>query len=124
MEGRDPNTDSDYANVQFSLNASPPGAGGDAYVVGRFNNYVLNEASKLSYEPSRRRFYKNIKLKQGLYDYKYVWLDKQSGKTDQSLFEGSFFETENTYQVFVYYRRPGSRWEELIGFVNVNTTKR
>lgn len=123
-EGRDPNTDSDYANVQFSLNASPPNGAGDAYVVGRFNNYVLNEASKLTYEPTRRRFYKNIKLKQGLYDYKYVWLDKQSGKTDQSVFEGTFFETENTYQVFVYYRRPGSRWEELIGFSNVNTTKR
>ncbi|WP_316842347.1 DUF5103 domain-containing protein [Pedobacter gandavensis] len=124
QDGRDANTDSDYARVYFSLNAAAPTTAGDAYVVGRFNNYILNEASKLSYDAARKRFYTSIPLKQGLYDYKYVWLDKQTGKTDLTVFEGSFFETENTYQVYVYYRKPGSRWEELIGFVNVNTTKR
>lgn len=124
QDGRDPNTDSDYANILFTLNAVPPSSAGDAYVVGRFNNYVLNEASKMTYDPGRRRFQTNIILKQGLYDYKYVWFDKQTEKTDQTIFEGSFFETENTYQVYVYYRRPGARWEELVGFVNVNTTKR
>lgn len=124
QDGRDANIESDYANVYFTLNSPVPNTPGDAYVVGRFNNYVLNEASKLVYDASNKRFHTSILLKQGLYDYKYVWLDKQTGKTDLTVFEGSFFETENTYQVYVYYRKPGSRWEELIGFVNVNTTKR
>ncbi|MBB2150832.1 type IX secretion system plug protein [Pedobacter gandavensis] len=123
-EGRDPNTDSDYARVYFTLNSAVPNTAGDAYVLGRFNNYIPNEASKLVYDAATKRFHTSIQLKQGLYDYKYVWLDKQADKTDLTVFEGSFFETENTYQVYVYYRKPGSRWEELIGFVNVNTTKR
>lgn len=125
QDGRDDNTDSDYGHIAFTLNAIPPaGATGDAYVVGRFNNYTMDESSKLTFDASRRRFQTNLFLKQGLYDYKYVWLDKKTGKTDQTLFEGSFFETENTYQVFVYYRKPGARWEELIGYTNLNTTKK
>lgn len=123
-EGSDDPTEGDYANVMFTLNAVPPTPNGDAYVVGRFNNYVLNEASKLSFEPSRKRFYGNILLKQGLYDYKYVWFNKDTKKIDQTVFEGSFFETLNTYQVFAYYKKPGMRWEELIGYSNVGNIKR
>ena len=123
-EGREPATDADYAAVAFTLNADPPSKNGEAYVVGRFNNYLLNEQNKLSYEATTKRFYGNLLLKQGLYDYKYVWLDKDIGKTDPTVFEGSFFETDNTYQIYVYYRKPGSRWEELIGYLNLNNVPR
>jgi len=123
-EGREPITDADYAGVAFTLNSPPPTKNGEAYVVGRFNNYVLNASNKLTYDSQKKRFLGNITLKQGLYDYKYVWLDKDTGKIDQTVFEASFFETDNTYQVFVYYRKPGSRWEELIGFTNINNVKR
>ncbi|WP_379090305.1 hypothetical protein [Pedobacter sp. UC225_65] len=77
----------------------------------------------MGYEPSRKRFYTNIKLKQGLYDFKYVWVD-ENGKFDDTVFEGSFFETENSYQILVYYRKPGGRWDELVGFSNINNIKK
>lgn len=127
QDGRDDGTESDYVNVAFTLNAVPPVPDGEAYVVGRFNNYQLSEASRLSFDSSRKRFYANIKVKQGLYDYKYIWVSKASGtllKADQTTFEGSYFETGNTYQVFAYYKKPGSRWEELIGYSNTNTLKK
>ena len=124
QEGRDDATESDYANVMFSLNAEPPSDNGELYVVGRFNNFRLHESNRLNYDDRKKRFYGNIKLKQGLYDYRYLWLDKLTGKTDATLFEGSFFETANVYQIFVYYKRPGSRWEELIGYTQLNTLKR
>lgn len=124
-DGRDNNIEADYAQVYFTLNATPPAAGkGETYVVGRFNNFILDESSKMTFDPAKRRFYGKIKLKQGLYDYKYVWLDKETGKADQGIFEGSYFETANTYQVFAYYRKPGARWEELIGYSSVNTLRR
>ena len=123
QDGRENVTDSDYADILFTLNANLPTPKGNAYVVGRFNNYILNDESKLTFEPTRRRFYQNIKLKQGLYDYKYVWVD-ENGKYNDTVFESSFFETENTYQVFVYYRKPGSRFDELAGFSNVSTIKK
>lgn len=123
QDGRDHITDSDYANVLFTLNATPPTPNGNAYVLGRFNNYTANENSRLIYDASRKRFYGNIKFKQGLYDFKYVWIDEQ-GNYNDTVFEGSFFETENTYQVLVYYRKPGGRWDELVGFTNINNIKR
>jgi hypothetical protein len=124
QEGRDNNTDGDYAHVFFTLNAIPPSANGEVHVVGRFNNYTLDESSRMTFEPSKRRFYGNILLKQGLYDYKYIWLNKDTDKTDQTIFEGSYFETANTYQVFAYYKKPGARWEELIGYSSTNTLRR
>lgn len=123
QEDRDNVTDSDYAHVLFSLNIAPPATKGSIYVVGRFNNYTLGEENKLIYDPNRKRYVANIKLKQGLYDYKYVWVD-EAGKFDDTLFEGSFFETENNYQVFVYYRKPAGRWEELIGYSNISNRKK
>jgi hypothetical protein len=127
QDGRDDGTESDYVNVTFTLNAVPPAPDGDAYVIGRFNNFQLNEDSKLSFDSTRKRFYTNIKVKQGLYDYKYVWVTRGTSvgaKADQVIFEGSYFETGNTYQVFAYYKKPGSRWEELIGYSNINTLKK
>ena len=123
-DGRDNNIDADYAAVSFTLNAAPPTADGEAYVTGRFNNYAMDESSKMRFDPGKKRFYATLLLKQGLYDYKYVWLNKTSGQTDQSVFEGSYFETANTYQVFAYYKKPGARWEELIGYSGVNTLRR
>lgn len=123
QDGRDNVTDSDYANVLFTLNVKPPTQKGNVYLAGRFNNYSLNDESRLSFDTSRQRYYANLKLKQGLYDFKYVWVD-ENGKYDDTVFEGSFFETDNTYQVLVYYKKPGGRWDELVGFVNVNSVKK
>lgn len=122
-DGRDNVTDSDYAYMLFTLAAPPPTPKGNVYVFGRFNNYALTEENKLTFESSRRRFYGNIKLKQGLYDFKYVWVD-ENGKFNDTVFEGSFFETENSYQVFAYHRRPGARYDDLVGFTNINSIKR
>jgi hypothetical protein len=116
QDGRDENTDSDYANVLFSLNADAPSGKGDVYVVGGFNNYSPDESSKMTYDASKHRYYTTLKLKQGLYDYKYFWKNALTGQIDDTVFEGSFFEADNQYQVFVYFKKPGSRWEELIGY--------
>ncbi len=124
QDGRDDRTESDYVNVSFTLNAVAPTGDGEAYVIGRFNNYRLDDESRLTYDASSKQFSGTMKLKQGLYDYRYVWADKSTHMTDQAVFEGSFYETGNTYQVFVYYRRPGSRWEELIGFTETDTRER
>lgn len=119
-DGRDDKTESEYMGVLFTLNSPPPNTTGEAYVVGRFNNYTLTQENKLIYDANRKQFYANILLKQGLYDYEYAWLDKATNTVETKPFEGSFFQTENSYQIFVYYRRPGSRWETLVGYTNLS----
>jgi len=122
QDGRQPTTDSDYAKVIFSLSATPPNQNGSIYVVGGFNNYTLNDANQLTYDSARKKYIATIKLKQGLYDYKYVWVDELK-KIDDTFFEGSFFETNNSYQVYIYYRKPGGRWEELVGFSEIRSAR-
>lgn len=123
QDNLDNDLSSDYANVQFSLHAAAGQPAGEAYVTGRFNNFSLNEESKMQYSQKDQAFHSTLLLKQGVYDYRYVWKDAASGKISPVYFEGSFVETENSYQAFLYYRRPGSRWDELTGYQSVFTTQ-
>ncbi len=116
QDGRDENTESDYAYVTFTMSPGRNMENKEIYVVGRFNNYLLSADNKMQYDLASRKFMITLKLKQGLYDYKYVVKDLKSGVIDDTALEGSYFETDNSYQVFVYYKNPGSRWQELIGY--------
>lgn len=122
LDGRDQRTDADYATVHLSLSERKPYSKGNLFVVGQFNDYRLID--KLEFDEAKNRFSGSIFVKQGLIDYHYVWYDEDSKIRDDVYFDGSHFETENNYQIFFYHRRPGSRWEELIGYSQINTTRR
>lgn len=122
LNGNDPRRDADYAQVYFSLAANKTAIEGNAYIIGRFNDFKIDANSKMNYEPGRGRFYTNLYLKQGVYDYQYVWVDKNN-KADDILLEGSYFETQNEYQVLVYYRPANARWEELVGYSLLSNTR-
>jgi hypothetical protein len=115
-----PPTDGDYAHMYFSLAAGKTAADGSAYIVGKFNDYKLDDRSKLDYD-DKGKFFTHLFLKQGVYDYEYVWVDNNTKKPDYIALEGSYFDTENRYQILVYYKPPTARWEELVGFEVVST---
>ncbi|MGB4399882.1 MAG: DUF5103 domain-containing protein [Daejeonella sp.] len=121
-DGRDNRTDADYATVHVSLAAKRPSDDGEAYVVGQFNNYQLRD--KMAFDDISKRFRGSIFVKQGVFDYHYIWVSKDGKTRDDVVFDGSHFQTENDYQIYFYYRRPGSRWDELVGFTELNTVKR
>jgi hypothetical protein len=50
-------------------------------------------------------------LKQGYYSYQYL---TPAGTKPPS--EGNFFQTENRYQVLVYYKETGARTWRLVGY--------
>ncbi len=121
VDGRDPRTDADYAHVYFNLSYSPPNANNAVFITGKFNGYRLDESSKMNYDAAKGNFYTDLYLKQGVYDYHYVL--KNNLGIDQTTVDGSHFETENDYQFLVYFRRAGSRYEELVGYQLFNSTK-
>lgn len=114
----DADTESDYAWVKFSLEDDVPEAGA-IYVVGAFNNYIRGEKNKMTYNTATKTWECSLFLKQGLYDYTYVQVD-QSDSVDVSFSSGNHFETNNTYQILVYNRRPGTTWDELVGFMEIS----
>jgi hypothetical protein len=62
-----------------------------------------------------------IPIKQGITDYHYTWADENGNTIDDTAFGGSFFETENDYQILIYYRSPNNRYDEIIAFTALNT---
>ena len=121
-DGRDNRTDADYSTVQLSLASKRPSNDGDAYVVGQFNNYQLR--NKMTFDNISNRFRGSVFVKQGVFDYHYIWVSNDGKTRDDVVFDSSHFQTENDYQIYFYYRRPGSRWDELVGFTEINTVKK
>ncbi len=118
----DPKRDADYAHLYFTFATTKTPADGSPYIVGKFNNYTLDEHSKLAYEPVKGRFIADLFLKQGVYDYQYIWVDAKTGVPDNIALEGSYYDTENDYQLLVYYRPANARWTELVGYRELNNT--
>ncbi len=107
-------TDADYIQTVFTLKA--PEANGNVYVNGKFNDWLLNEKNKMVYFPETQEYKARILLKQGVYNYDYALAQPGSPKGDENSLEGSFFDTENTYEIIAYYRPLGSRADLIIGY--------
>ena len=54
-------------------------------------------------------------LKQGAYNYLYLYVPDGSTKGETGPVEGNFYETENEYLILVYSRPFGERYDKLIG---------
>ncbi|PJJ79621.1 type IX secretion system plug protein [Mucilaginibacter auburnensis] len=123
QDGNDARRDGDYTYVYFNLAAGSLPSQGSVHIIGKFNDYCIDERSKLEFDAAVNRYFIKLLLKQGVYDYEYTWVDN-AGKADDIPVEGSHFETQNEYQVLVYYRPPSARWDELVGYRLLNTAKK
>jgi hypothetical protein len=124
QEEKNPETDADYVYVYFTLPSKYPVEGGKMYVSGALNNWSFDSNNFMSYNPAQGAYECIILLKQGWYNYEYVF--KIEGIEDgiATKFEGSHYETENDYTVLVYYRNPRDRYDRVIGVQTINTLNR
>jgi Type 9 secretion system plug protein 1st domain len=123
-QGKDPETDADYAYVYFTLPSKYMIAGGNMYVSGALNDWNFNENNLMTFNPQQGQYECTMLLKQGWYNYEYVFLRKGDTEGVASVFEGSHYETENDYLVLVYYRNPQERYDRVIGTAATNTNNR
>ena len=121
QEGRHSNLESDYVTVHFQLPFQANLSNGTFYVVGAFNEYNLSEENRMLYNKPEEAYETSIYLKQGFYNYMYVFVEDGQDFKDHSLAEGNYYDTENDYTVYVYYRPFGQRYDELIGYTFFNS---
>jgi len=114
-DGRDPDIDADYVFVHFSLDLPLRLEGGDIFIAGGFTDWQFGENNRLDYNPLTGKYEKMMLMKQGMYNYRYVYLPEGSDKFDLTEIEGSHYETENEYLILFYHRKPGERYDRLIG---------
>jgi hypothetical protein len=110
--------ESDYAWVNFFLPFDPVLSTGHIYLIGALTDWQVNEGSQLRYNPFKKGYEKRLFLKQGYYNYLYVYKDSRNTQVEEALIEGSHWETENEYMVWVYYREPGGLADRLIAIQN------
>ena len=111
-EGANPNTDADYTDVSFRLRSSETNY--DFYVTGLFNQHQPRSDHQLQYDSTNNLHQVTVRLKQGVYNYKYIAVDS-AGQRFENGVGGSHWETENEYLVLVYLRRFGDRYDRLVG---------
>lgn len=105
----------DYVNTHFTLKSPFPFTDGDVYVFGQLTDWRILPEAKLQYNEQYRFWEAVLFIKQGLYNYQYVYVPHGGDKIDATYIEGNHFETLNDYTVYVYLREEGSSYDRLIG---------
>lgn len=115
----DSNNEGEYLWFYFTLE-SPTELDADVYLYGEFTNWSISPAYKLKYSYASKAYETRILLKQGIYNYRYVAVDRNSQLASHSYFEGDYFATENTYQIYVHHKPFGGRYWKLVGYKEVS----
>ncbi len=111
----------DYQFVHFSLPLEAPLLGGTINVFGELSGWNANKGNEMTWNFETGRYELTLLLKQGYYNYLYVYVPEGSAVADHVNLEGSFWETENDYQIFVYYKPAGARYDRLVGYTQLNS---
>lgn len=108
--------DADFAKVYFYLPMEEPLSEGDMYVFGELSNWQTSKENRMKYNYEKKAYQLMMLLKQGYYNYEYVVKNKDKGTFDPQFIEGSHYETENNYLIFVYLQGFGDAYDRLVGF--------
>jgi len=106
----------DYFYAHFRLNTPNELLGGDVFIVGAFSNWNLLPENRMFYNLEAKNYEATLFLKQGYYNYAYVFKNTKTRAWDFNFFEGNFSETENKYLIFVYDVNPLNNYHQLIGY--------
>jgi len=116
--------ESDYVYVDFFLPYPKPESNGNFYILGKLTDWRMNSKSKLIYNYKKMGYEKTLYLKQGFYNYIYVLSNDSQKSGDETITEGNFWDTENDYCIYVYHRKFGTYYDQLIGCKKINSLKR
>ena len=112
----DSDTEAEYVWAHWILAVDKPWLDGSVYIGGDLFGNELNIRNRMQYDPESRCYWLTALVKQGGYDYQYWFSGKGTqNKTTTQRVDGSYWQTENTYGVYVYWRPFGARYDRLVG---------
>jgi hypothetical protein len=122
-DNKNPMLEGDYFFAHFSLPMETPMMKGNIYVMGALTNWQYTPLNKMTYNIDSKAYELTLLLKQGFYNYQYIYVDNATGKCNLTYLEGNHSITENNYSIFVYYRGPADTHDRLIGYTQANSLK-
>jgi hypothetical protein len=114
-------TEADYAWVHFYLPYPAMITTGTFHILGALSSWQVNNENRMYFNPAHKGYELSLFLKQGYYNYMYVLKENGKKAGDESFIEGSHWETENDYTIFVYFHETGSLFDRLIAVNVLNT---
>ena len=108
--------EADYMITHFTLDTGGKLNGGSVWLYGEFNNGYPASQAMMKYDASAGCYAADLLLKQGAYNYMYLWVPDGTSTGFTSRIEGDHYETVNEYLVKVYDRPIGERYDHLIGY--------
>lgn len=120
LDAANSDSEADYALVDFYLDY-PQEIASKVYIFGELSDWKLLPEFQMYYDPSRKAYRTQLLLKQGFYNYAYAVDDYTKTGADMGFFEGNHWQTSNQYQILVYHREIGSRYDRLVGFTEINS---
>ena len=106
----------DYMITHFALDAGGKLNGGNVLLYGEFMEGAPASQVVMKYDASSGFYTADVLLKQGAYNYMYLWLPDGTNVAQTGRIEGDHYETINEYLVKVYDRPMGERYDRLIGY--------
>lgn len=112
----DSDTEAEYMWVHWTLPVEKPWLDGALYIGGDIFENELSLRNRMQYDAEAKCYWLTALVKQGGYDYQYWFSGKgtQNETTTQRV-DGSYWQTENEYAVYVYWRPFGARHDRLVG---------
>ncbi|MDR2498686.1 MAG: DUF5103 domain-containing protein, partial [Tannerellaceae bacterium] len=65
---------------------------------------------------------KHLFLKQGHYNYALLFVPNGGSRAESAPSERNFYQTENEYYIYIYYRPFGARYDRLIAFSRTDSS--
>ena len=112
---KSPYTEADYSFVHFSIPYPKELENGDVYINGRLTGNELMLNARMLYVDSLKRYEATLLLKQGIYDYAYLFEEGNSKSAKWETLEGTHYQTENSYAILVYHKGYSENAQKLIG---------
>jgi hypothetical protein len=123
-QGDDAENEADYVYVTFTLPYDAPVVNGNIYVSGGLAGWTYDATNRMKYSFKEKAYKLTMFLKQGYYNYEYVFVKDGTTSGNNTYIEGSHYETENDYLIYVYFRDFSSRCDKLVGLKIVNSLKK
>ena len=135
----DSDTEAEYMWVHWTLPADKPWLDGALYVGGELFNNEMTLRNRMQYDNDAKCYWLTALVKQGGYDYQYWFVPKDSKvesrkskvesrkshagySTTTQRTDGSYWQTENEYAIYVYWRPFGARYDRLVGVQIIKST--
>lgn len=109
-----------YVKTVFTLASQNP-VQGKVHINGKLVDNAFSKETEMVYDSARKEYRQELLLKQGWYNYQYIVKDS---KVKPTLIEGNHFETENGYEVLVYFKSMQPRADLLVGYLQFSKNSR